>query len=79
MAGTGSAHRGGQGGESGLGQEALVVASGARARVVVGGDMVAGLAVVKPAGPGIDAQGHQHGVVGEVHGRGVPPQNLDSN
>ena len=67
----GSAHGGGQCGEGGLGQEALVVVSGARARLVVGGDMVAGLAVVEPAGPGVDAQGHQHSVVGEVHGRGL--------
>ena len=71
MAGSRSAHGGGQGGEGGLGQEPLVVASGARARLVVGGDMVAGLAVVEPAGPSIDAQGNQHGIVSEVHSRGL--------
>ena len=68
----GFAHGRGERGEGGLGQEALVVAPGARGRVVVGGDVVGGLAVVEPAGPGGDAQGHQHGVVGEVHGRCLP-------
>ena len=36
------------------------------------GHMVAGLAVVEPAGPGADAQADQHGVVGEVHGVVLP-------
>ena len=40
--------------------------------LVVHGDMVARLAVVLPARPGADAQGHQHGVVGEVHGVILP-------
>ena len=58
----------GERGEGGLGQQALVVAPGAGRGVVVDGDVVARLAVVEPAGPGGDAQGHLHGVVGEVHG-----------
>ena len=55
MPGARFAHGGGERGEGGLGQQALVVAPGARARVVVGGDMVARLAVVEPSGPGGDA------------------------
>ena len=50
-------HGRGECGEGGLGQQALVVAPGARGRVVVDGDVVARLAVVEPAGPGGDAQG----------------------
>ena len=61
-------HGRGERGEGGLGQQALVVAPGAGRGVVVDGDVVARLAVVEPAGPGGDAQGHPHGVVGEVHG-----------
>ena len=66
------AHGRGERGEGGLGQQTLVVAPSAGARLVVDGDMVAGLAVVEPAGPGADAQGHEHGVVGEVHGVVLP-------
>ena len=40
VAATGSAHGGGERGEGGLGQKALVVAPGAGRGVVVGGDMV---------------------------------------
>ena len=58
---------GGERGEGGLGQQALVVAPGAGAGVVVDGDVVGGLAVVQPARPGGDAQRYQHGVVGEIH------------
>ena len=68
--GAGGAHGRGQSGEGGLGQQALVVPAGARARVVMDGDLVAGLTVVEPAGPRGDAQADQHGVVGEVHGVG---------
>ena len=39
-----------QGGKSGLGQQALVVAPGACRGVVVGGDVVGSLTVVEPAG-----------------------------
>ena len=69
---TGSARGGGERGEGRLGQQALVVAPGARGGVVVDGDVVGCLAVVEPAGPGGDAQADQHGVVGEVHGRCLP-------
>ena len=64
----GLAHRRGERGEGGLREQALVVAPGAGRGVVNEGDVVARLAVVAPAGPGGDAQGHLHGVVGEVHG-----------
>ena len=43
MRGACLAHGGGEGGESGLGQEALVVAPGAGARLVMDGDVVARL------------------------------------
>ena len=43
------AHGGGERGEGGLGQQALVVAPGAGVRFVGDGDMVARLAVVEPA------------------------------
>ena len=66
------AHGRGERGEGGLGQQALVVAPGAGGGLVMDGDMVARLAVVEPARPGADAQGHQHGVVGEVHGVVLP-------
>ena len=66
------AHGRRQRGEGGLGQQALVVAPGAGGCLVVDGHMVARLAVVLPARPGADAQGHQHGVVGEVHGVVLP-------
>ena len=66
------AHGGGERSEGGLGQQTLVVAPGADGGLVVDGDMVARLAVVEPARPGADAQGHQHGVVGEVHGVVLP-------
>ena len=61
------AHGGGEGGESGLGQQALVVAPGAGRGFVGDGDVVARLAVVEPAGPGGDVQADQHGVAVEVH------------
>ena len=48
-------------------QQALVVAPGAGARLVLGGDPVADPAVVDPAGPGADAQADQHGVGFEIH------------
>ena len=53
----GFAHGRGERGEGGLGQQPLVVAPGARGRVVVGRDVVGGLAVVEPAGPGGDCKG----------------------
>ena len=68
VGGTDGAHGRGERGERGLGQQALVVAPGAGRGVVVDGDVVGSLAVVEAAGPGGDAQGHLHGVVGEVHG-----------
>ena len=61
------AHRRGERGEGGLGQQALVVAPGARRGVVVGGDVVARLAVVDAAGPGGDVETDQHGVAVEIH------------
>ena len=72
VGGTDGAHGRGERGERGLGQQALVVAPGAGRGVVVDGDVVGGLAVVEAAGPGGDAQGHLHGVVGEVHGSCSP-------
>ena len=66
--GSRAADRGGDGRERGLRQQALVVAPGAETRLVVRGDMVAGLAVVLPPGPGGDVQADQHGVGVEVHG-----------
>ena len=61
------AHGGGERGEGGLGQQALVVAPGAGRGFVGDGDMVARLSVVEPAGPGGDVQPDQHGVAVEVH------------
>ena len=61
------AHGGGERGEGGLGQQALVVAPGAGRGFVGDGDVVARLAVVEPAGPGGDVQPDQHGVAVEVH------------
>ena len=61
------AHGGGERGEGGLRQQALVVAPRADARLVVDGDVGACLAVVLPARPGGDAQADQHGVMGEIH------------
>ena len=52
VCGPARAHRRGERGEGGLGQQALVVAPGAGRGVVVDGDVVARLAVVEPAGPG---------------------------
>ena len=57
VGGTCPGHGGGERGEGGLGQQALVVAPGAGGGLVMDGDMVARLAVVKPARPGADAQG----------------------
>ena len=56
------AHGGGERGEGGLGQQALVAAPGAGRDCVGGGDMVARLAVVEPAATGGDVQADQHGV-----------------
>ena len=53
--------------ERGLGQEALVVAPGARGGVVVHGHVLAGLAVIPVPGPAVDTQRHEHGVMGEIH------------
>ena len=67
MLGPRLAHGGGERGEGGLGQQALVVAPGAGRGFVGHGDVVARLAVVEPAGPGGDVQADQHGVAVEVH------------
>ena len=61
------AHGGGEGGEGGLGQQALVVAPGAGRGFVGDGDVVARRAVVEPARPGGDVKADQHGVAVEVH------------
>ena len=65
------AHVRGQRGKSLLGQEALVVAPGIGVGVVMDGDLLARLAVVEPAGPAVDPQADEHGVMGEVHGVGL--------
>ena len=54
-----------------LGQEALVVAPGTAVGVVMDSDLLARLAVVEPAGPAVDPQADEHGVMGEVHGMGL--------
>ena len=71
VAGPRIVHGRGQRGEGLLGQEALVVAPGIGVGVVMDGDLLAGLAVVEPAGPGVDPKADEHGVMGEVHGVGL--------
>ena len=71
VAGPRIAHGRGQRGEGLLGQEAFVVAPGTGVGVVMDSDLLAGLAVVEPAGPGVDPQADKHGVMGEVHGMGL--------
>ena len=65
------AHGRGQRGKGLLGQEALVVAPGIGVGIVMDGDLLARLAVVELAGPGVDPQADEHGVMGEVHGMGL--------
>ena len=71
VTGPGIAHGRGQRGEGLLGQEAFVVAPGTGVGVVMDSDLLARLAVVEPAGPGVDPQADEHGVMGEVHGMGL--------
>ena len=65
------AHGRSQRGKGLLGQEALVVAPGTAVGIVMDSDLLAGLAIVEPAGPGVDPQADEHGVMCEVHGMGL--------